>query len=78
MKHNNMKKETKYICKNCGHHLLKCINPKTNKVTWKHYNRFYFGATALNDKWCSFCEVSTIHERTFNMKEVCNKPKPII
>lgn len=63
-------------CKNCDHELIRHENPKTKKITWYHYNRYYFGFRAINHKWCSQCEVSTEKFRTFKMDEVCKNPEP--
>lgn len=53
-------------CGNCGHLLLKHIDPKTKRVTWLHFNRFHFGKAAINHEWCSVCEV---------IGEECNRPQ---
>ena len=64
-------------CKNCGHELILWQDPKNpDNKKWLHYNRFYFGTLAINDKWCSMCETLTKDKRTFAMKEVCNNPEP--
>ena len=72
-------KSKKLFCKNCRHRLLKWANPK-NKYGFHflHYNRSYFGATAINNRWCSLCEVITVDRRTHDMKEVCDKPEVAI
>jgi hypothetical protein len=55
-------------CKNCGHKLVKHVNPKNGKATYGHYNRYYFRRKAINHKWCSKCETEG--------KE-CHNPKPL-
>lgn len=42
-------------CKNCNHNILKHIGE--NKVTYLHYNTYYFGKVSFNDKWCILCDI---------------------